>query len=89
MKRFHIIAMTGLAAVVLATAASGQTARSPGASPGAQQMQQLQQLASERTALQAENARLRADLEQARKERDALRQSQQQAQLQAQRRGSR
>lgn len=35
-------------------------------------MQQLQQLASERTVLQAENARLKADLEAARKERDSL-----------------
>ncbi|MEJ0099938.1 MAG: hypothetical protein WDO12_09405 [Pseudomonadota bacterium] len=39
-------------------------------------MQQLQQLASERTTLQAENARLKADLEAARKERDSLKATQ-------------
>jgi chromosome segregation ATPase len=47
-----------------------QTTRS--ASPNAQAMQQLQQLASERTQLQAENSKLKAELEAARKERDSL-----------------
>ncbi len=51
-----------------------QTTRS--ASPNAQAMQQLQQLASERTQLQAENSRLKAELEAARKERDSLKTAQ-------------
>ena len=61
-------------------AALAQTAR-PGATstPSAQAMQQLQQLASERTALQAENARLKSDLEGVRKERDSLKSSQEAA----------
>jgi chromosome segregation ATPase len=56
--------------------ARAQSARPGGAAPSAQAMQQLQQLASERTALQAENARIKADLEAARKERDSLRAAQ-------------
>jgi chromosome segregation ATPase len=40
-------------------------------------MQQMQQLASERTSLQAENAKLKKDLEDLRKERDTLENSQQ------------
>jgi chromosome segregation ATPase len=40
-------------------------------------MQQMQQLASERTSLQAENAKLKKDLEDLRKDRDALKNSQQ------------
>jgi chromosome segregation ATPase len=64
-------------ALSLAGQAVAQTARSGGASaPSAQAMQQLQQLASERTTLQAENARLKADLEAARKERDSLKSAQ-------------
>jgi DNA repair exonuclease SbcCD ATPase subunit len=56
--------------------ADAQTARPNSAGAGAQALQQLQQLASERTALQAENSRLKADLEQARKERDSLKAAQ-------------
>lgn len=53
--------------------AAAQTARSSsGAGANAQAVQQMQQLAAERTALQAENAKLKKDLEDARKERDAL-----------------
>jgi chromosome segregation ATPase len=64
-----------LAAVLVSTSlgvlpARAQTARS--ASPNTQAMQQLQQLASERTQLQAELAKLKTELEAARKERDSL-----------------
>jgi chromosome segregation ATPase len=52
-----------------------QTARSGGA-PNAQLMQQMQQLASERTSLQAENAKLKKDLDDLRKERDELKKGQ-------------
>ena len=67
-----------LAAFTLAlpVVAGAQTARPASASANAQAMQQLQQLASERTALQAENARLKAELEGARKERDSLKSAQ-------------
>jgi len=54
--------------------ASAQAARS--SSGNAQAMQQLQQLAAERTKLLADNAKLQADLEAVRKERDALRKKQ-------------
>jgi predicted RNase H-like nuclease (RuvC/YqgF family) len=54
-------------------AAIAQTARpAPGGAPSAQAMQQLQQLATERTTLQAEVSRLKGELEAARKERDSL-----------------
>lgn len=48
-----------------------QTARSGGA-PNALLMQQMQQMASERTTLQAENARLKKELEDVKKDRDQL-----------------
>ncbi len=51
--------------------ASAQTARSGGGA-SAQLMQQLQQLGSERTALQAENARMKKELAEMTKERDKL-----------------
>ena len=57
-------------------AAQGQSARSGGGA-SAQLMQQMQQLASERTTLQAENAKLKKDLEDMRKDRDALKKGQQ------------
>lgn len=57
-------------------AAHGQSARSGGGA-SAQLMQQMQQLASERTSLQAENAKLKKDLEDIRKDRDALKKGQQ------------
>jgi chromosome segregation ATPase len=68
--------MASILAIVCVTApvVMAQTARP--AAPNAQAMQQLQQLASERTALQAENSRIKADLEQARKERDSLKAAQ-------------
>jgi chromosome segregation ATPase len=51
--------------------ALAQTARS-GSTGNAQLMQQLQQLASERTSLQAENARMKKELGEITKERDSL-----------------
>jgi chromosome segregation ATPase len=54
--------------------ASAQAARST--SGNAQAMQQLQQLAAERTKLLADNAKLQADLDATRKERDALKKQQ-------------
>jgi chromosome segregation ATPase len=58
------------------TAAHGQTARS-GSGANAQLLQQLQQLASDRTALQVDNARMKKELDDARKERDELKRKQQ------------
>jgi chromosome segregation ATPase len=57
--------------------AYAQTARSGGNNATAQLMQQMQQLASERTSLQAQNARLKKDLEDMREQRDSLKASQQ------------
>lgn len=53
--------------LIVAPGLCAQTTRSGGANQNAQAMQQMQQLASERTALQAENARLKTELEEARK----------------------
>jgi hypothetical protein len=64
-----------LSGVLVVQPALAQTARSGGA-PSAQLMQQMQQLASERTALQAEQAKLKKELEDVKKERDALKASQ-------------
>jgi chromosome segregation ATPase len=58
------------------TLASAQTARS-GGTGNAQLMQQMQQLASDRTSLQAENAKLKKELDDLRKDRDALKTAQQ------------
>jgi len=58
---------------VLPTSALAQTARSgSGAGANAQAMQQLQQLASERTTLQSDIAKLKKQFEEVQKERDAL-----------------
>ncbi len=54
--------------------ALAQTTRSGGGA-NAQLMQQMQQLASERTSLQAENAKLKKELDDLRKDRDALKNS--------------
>jgi chromosome segregation ATPase len=63
--------LCGVAA--LSAPAIAQTARSGGGgTANAQAMQQLQQLASERTALQADNAKLKQQLADMQKERDAL-----------------
>jgi chromosome segregation ATPase len=60
-----------IACLALTGTAVAQTARS-GGSASAQLMQQMQQLASERTALQAENAKMKKELAELTKERDTL-----------------
>jgi chromosome segregation ATPase len=70
------VAVTLLGAVLGAGAVDAQTARSGGGG-SAQLLLELQQLAAERTSLQAQNAQLKKDLEQARQERDALKKAQQ------------
>jgi chromosome segregation ATPase len=68
------LAVTMVGAALLAMpvgAAFAQAARSGGGN-NAQLMQQLQQLASERTALQAENAKMKTELAAMTKERDEL-----------------
>jgi hypothetical protein len=72
-SRRWLLAATVLAAT-LGDPLFAQTARTGGA-PNAQLLQQLQQLASERTAAQAENGRLKKELEDMRKERDSLKSS--------------
>jgi chromosome segregation ATPase len=58
--------------------ATAQTARpATSGAANAQLMQQLQQLGSERTALQADNERMKQELEALRKERDGLKSGQQ------------
>lgn len=79
----RIISNTATALFIVALALAthmgyAQTARTGGAA-NAQLMQQIQQLGSERTRLQAENAKLNKDLEDARKDRDALKSAQQAA----------
>ena len=64
-----VLACLGLAA--FAGSASAQSARS-GGSANTQLLQQLQQLGSERTVLQAENARMKKELADLTKERDSL-----------------
>ena len=78
MARYNlrILALTGLLMSLGALPAHAQTARSGGGG-NALLMQQMQQLASERTSLQAENAKLKKDLEDLRKDRDALKTQQQ------------
>jgi hypothetical protein len=67
--------LTAAAGLVLALSTGNvaypQAARGGGAA-NAQLLQQLQQLASERTSMQAENARLNKQLDDLRKERDSL-----------------
>jgi hypothetical protein len=79
MGRVFSLTASALAAATLSLAigvAHAQSARSGGGA-SAQLMQQMQQLASERTSLQAENAKLKKELEDMRKERDALKNAQQ------------
>ena len=71
------VCVLALSATVLAGVfcqpALAQTARSGGGgAQNAQLVQQLQQLASERTAMQAEQAKMKKELEDLRKERDTL-----------------
>jgi chromosome segregation ATPase len=65
-----------LLTVTVSGQAQAQEARSGGGA-SAQMVQQLQQVAAERTELQAQNAKLQKDLDDARKERDALKSGQQ------------
>ena len=79
MGRIRSIIVAGVSVAVLplvTDAGYAQTARSGGGA-SAQLLQQMQQLASERTSLQAENAKLKKDLEEMRKDRDALKSAQQ------------
>jgi chromosome segregation ATPase len=69
--RTALLASAVLALGPHAGPAAAQAARSGGGA-SAQLVQQLQQLASERTALQAENARMKKELAELTKERDTL-----------------
>jgi chromosome segregation ATPase len=77
-RRSPWIAAVTLAAMTLAapSVTPAQTARS-GGSANTQLLEQMQQLASERTALQAENERLKGELADVKKERDSLKAGQQ------------
>lgn len=75
----HVASAVVLALTIAAVAgpAQAQTARSGGGNnASAQLLQQIQQLGSERTSLQADNAKLKKELEDLRKERDALKNGQ-------------
>jgi chromosome segregation ATPase len=79
MDRLYRWAMPLLALAAMAVAsvpATAQTART-GGNANAQLMEQMQQLASERTTLQAENERLKSQLADVTKDRDALKSGQQ------------
>lgn len=85
MERSHrwIAATLAVATLVWAAAATAQVARS-GGNANAQLLEQMQQLASERTALQAENERLKGELAGVKKERDSLKAGQQAVERRAQ-----
>jgi chromosome segregation ATPase len=70
-RTLSITAVLGSALLLCLQPSSAQVARS-GGNANTQLMQQMQQLASERTALQAENARMKRELAEVTKERDAL-----------------
>ncbi len=70
-RRVYSLLLLASVLGVLATSVNAQSARSGGGA-NAQLMQQMQQLASERTSLQAENAQMKKDLDALRKERDSL-----------------
>jgi hypothetical protein len=75
--RWLTVPVVGLAIAVFFTGVTAaQTARSGGGA-NAQLMQQMQQLASERTSLQTANAQMKKELDDLRKERDSLKKSQQ------------
>ncbi len=67
-----VIAVLSFGLLLLVTEPGYAQSARAGGGASAQLMQQMQQLASERTSLQAENAKLKKDLEDMRKERDAL-----------------
>jgi chromosome segregation ATPase len=78
MSRRSVVSVLSVAvlAVLSVGGAVAQEARSGGGA-NAQLVQQLQQLGSERTELQAQNTKLQKDLEDMRKERDSLKSAQQ------------
>jgi chromosome segregation ATPase len=69
-------AVAGIAAGAVMATAFAQTARNGGGA-NTQLLEQLQQLASERTGLQAENAKLKSELADVKKDRDGLKAGQQ------------
>lgn len=72
LPRLHLwVALAIVSAVSMGEVSRAQTARSGGGA-NTQLLMQVQELASERTSLQAENARLTKELQAAQKERDAL-----------------
>jgi chromosome segregation ATPase len=71
-----IAVATSVSAAAVSNLATAQTARG-GSNASAQLMQQMQQLASERTTLQAENEKLKSQLAALTKDRDALKAGQQ------------
>jgi len=73
-----------LATLAGAPPAPAQVARSGGGNANAQVLEQMQQLASERTALQAENQKLKSQLADLTKDRDALKSGQQNVERKAQ-----
>lgn len=74
--RFALLAGTLAGGLLLPSLVGAQTARGGGAA-NAELLQQMQQLASERTSLQADNARLKQQLADVTKQRDDLKKSQQ------------
>lgn len=79
-RRFLTVALAA-AMFLMHEPAMSQAARS--SSGNAQAMQQLQQLAAERTKLLADNAKLQSELAEVRKERDALKKKQEAAERSA------
>jgi chromosome segregation ATPase len=75
MKRTAGWILTAICLGLVAAHSSAQTARSGGGA-STQLMQQMQQLASERTTLQAENDKLKGELADVKKDRDALKAAQ-------------
>ena len=75
-----------IASAAGASLLSGAVAQTPrsGGGPSAQLLEQLQQLASERTALQAENEKLKGQVSDLKKDRDALKAGQQTIERRAQ-----
>ena len=77
MKRVSLpMSMLACLTAALYGGATAQTTRS-GGNANAQLLQQMQQVASERTALQAENEKLKGELADVKKDRDALKAGQQ------------
>lgn len=76
MKRREHFAVLALLALGAVSGAQAQTQRSGGAAANTQALMQLQQISAERTALQAENAKLKGELAKASQERDSLKDAQ-------------